>query len=99
MLCVLLCDCGWGGASWNCVRAPSFTRFALCEASKYIFYLRYEAGAIYKKSSREFELILQEVSEPEKRRLAAIWSYWEQNDSREEEEVQVEEGLHPDHAV
>ena len=41
--------------------------------------------------------VIQQVSEAEKLRLVAIWSYWEQNDSGEE--VQVEEGLHPDHAV
>ena len=84
-------------ASWNCVRKPSFTRFALCEASKYIFYLRYESGPIYKPSSRDFELALHEVSVSEKLRLAGIWSYWEQNDSGEEEDVQVD--LHPDHVV
>ena len=86
-------------ASWNCIRAPSFTRFALCEASKYIFYLRYESGPIYKPSSRDFELVLHEVSASEKLRLAGIWSYWEQNDSGEEEDVQIDKSLHPDHVV
>ena len=54
-------------------------QFALCEASKYIFYLRYEAGQLYAPSSRDFELALQEVSEAEKERLRGIWAYWEQD--------------------
>ena len=35
------------------------TQFALCEASKYFFYLRYEAGQLYKPSSRDFGLALR----------------------------------------
>ena len=40
-------------------------QFALCEASKYFFYLRYKSGPIYKPSSRNFDFTLQEVSGPE----------------------------------
>ena len=86
-------------ASWDCARTFSFTRFALCEASKYIFYLRYESGPIYKPSSRDFELALHEVSAAEKLRLAAIWNYWEGAGPEEDEETDGGQAaeIHPDH--
>ena len=65
-------------------------QFALCEASKYFFYLRYE--------SREFHLALQDVSEAEAKRLRAIWEHWEQDDAEESGEV-IDEQLHPDHLI
>ena len=64
------------------------------EASKYIFYLRYESGALYRPATRDFELILHEVAESEKARLEAIWSYWQEGGG--EVEVEIEEGPHPD---
>lgn len=42
---------------------------------------------------------MHEVSEPEKQRLAAIWSYWEGADEGGGDQVAVEEELHPDHRV
>ena len=72
-------------------------QFALCEASKYFFYLRYESGSIYKPASREFQLALQEVSEAEAKRLRAIWQYWDED---KEEIVEVADDLlHPDHSI
>ena len=72
-------------------------QFALCEASKYFFYLRYESGSIYKPSSREFHLALQDVADAEAKRLRAIWQYWEEDT---EESVDVaEDHLHPDHLI
>jgi hypothetical protein len=38
--------------------------------------------------------VLQEVTEPEKARLKAIWSYWQEGGG--EMEVETEEGQHPD---
>ena len=74
-----------------CRRASSF---ALCECSKYFFYLQYESGSLYKPASRDFELELaSEFSEVQ--RLAAIWTFWERD---EPEDVTVDDGLHPDHA-
>ena len=73
-------------------------RFALCEASKYFFYLRYESGPLYKPSSRDFELALQEVSEADAARLRAIWNYWEEESEEESGEAEGD-GLHPDHLV
>ena len=49
----------------------------LCEASKYIFFLTYEKGPIYKPASRDFDLVLQTPSSSEAARLKSIWSYWE----------------------
>jgi hypothetical protein len=72
-------------------------QFALCEASKYIFYVRYEAGQLYKPSSREFELALQAVSEVERGRLQGIWAYWEQDD--ETGAMDIEDEPHPDHRI
>ena len=74
------------------------TQFALCEASKYFFYLRYEAGQLYQPSSRDFELALQEVKVAEARRLQAIWLYWEMDDAPDAVES-VEDGLDPDHML
>ena len=50
-------------------------QFALCECSKWLFYLRYDSGSIYRPSSRDFELALQEVKEVEAARLQAIWMH------------------------
>ena len=72
-------------------------QFALCEASKYFFYLQYESGAIYKPSSRDFHLALHAVSDAEAKRLRSIWEYWEE-DTDESGEV-AEEQLHPDHLI
>jgi len=68
-----------------------------CEASKYIFYLQYESGSIYKPSSRDFDLKLQEIVPAEATRLATIWTFWEK-DSESETEVAVnaEDEVHPD---
>ena len=76
-------------------------QFALCEASKYFFYLRYESGPIYKPSSRSFELTLHEVLEAEMERLRGIWSYWEEDDKMGGDGGgdDDDEGLHPDHRV
>ena len=72
-------------------------QFALCEASKYFFYLRYESGSIYKPASRELHLVLQDVSDAEAKRLRVIWQYWEED---KEEIVEVtEDELHPDHVI
>ena len=72
-------------------------QFALCEAAKYFFYLRYESGPVYKPSSRDFSLNLQEVAETDARRLRSIWDYWEE--AVEEDAGLVEDALHPDHRV
>ena len=50
---------------------------ALCEASKYLFYLRYESGPVYRPTDRETALSLKEVDGAEATRLRAIWTYWE----------------------
>ena len=73
-------------------------QFALCEASKYFLYLRYESGSIYKPASRDIELILKDVNESDAVRLRAIWEYWEQDDA--EESGGVDDDLHhPDHLI
>ena len=75
-------------------------QFALCEASKYFFYLRYESGGLYKPSSRNFDLTLQEVSDVERERLRGIWSYWEDDDKSEgATDGNDDDGLHPDHRI
>ena len=71
---------------------------ALCEASKYIFYLKYEKGPIYKPSARSFDLVLQSTESSEKPRLQSIWNYWEADTEDEGPDVPEDE-LHPDHAV
>ena len=89
----LACFCSWAllGAR----------RFALCEASKYMFFLRYSSGHIYKPSSRMFDLVLQEVKEADAARLRAMWLYWEQDDStgNDAADVAPEDELHPDHRI
>ena len=75
-------------------------QFALCEASKYFFYLRYESGPTYKPSTRDFALTLQEVAESDAQRLRSIWNYWE--DVVEDASVEgptEEDALHPDHRL
>ena len=72
------------------------TQFALCEASKYFFYLRYESGHLYKPSSRDFDLALQAVSEAERERLRGIWAYWEESGGGI---MDIEDELHPDHRI
>ena len=75
-------------------------QFALCEASKYIFYLRYESGPIYKPATRNFELDLQPVDAAEARRLRASWTYWEGAvEDEESPAIAFEEELHPDHCL
>jgi hypothetical protein len=64
------------------------------QASKYIFYLHTSSGALYRPATRDFELELQEVTEQEKARLKAIWSYWQEGVG--ELDVEAEEGAHPD---
>ena len=73
-------------------------QFALCEASKYFFYLRYESGNIYKPASRDIELTLKDVSESDAVRLRAIWEYWEQDDAEESGGVD-DDHFHPYHMV
>ena len=74
-------------------------RFALCEASKYFFYVRYETGGqLHKPSTRDFKLVLQEVSEAERERLRVIWAYWEYDKMVGIMDVEDDE-LHPDHRI
>ena len=70
-------------------------QFALCEASKWLFYLRYESGALYRPSSRDFELSFASWEEADATRLQAIWVYWEQDDAVAG--VVMEDDLHPDY--
>ena len=72
-------------------------QFALCAASKYFFYLRYESGPLYRPASRDFELVLQDVSSAEAKRLRVIWDYWEEGP--EESGEMIDEQLHPDHLI
>ena len=72
-------------------------QFALCEASKYLFYLRYESGPIYKPSV-DRGLTLGPIDATEARRLRAIWTYWEEGPG-EDAVVAPEDDLHPDHRV
>ena len=69
-------------------------QFALCESSKYFFYLRYESGSIYRPSTRDIEVKVQAVPSTEAARLGAIWSYWEEEDV--DEATEVDDDLHPD---
>ena len=71
-------------------------QFALCEASKYFFFLRYESGSIYRPSTRDIEVALQGVVTTEAARLGAIWKYWEAEDV---EDATQEDDLHPDHRL
>ena len=68
-----------------------------CEGSKYLFFLRFEAGTLYKPSTRDFELVLKDIVPADAERLRAIWSYWESEDA--EDISGVEDGLHPDHLL
>ncbi len=68
----------------------------MCEPSKYFFYVRYESGSLYKPSTRDFELVIKDISESNAARLMSIWWYWEDED---DEPCVMDEGLHPDHAV
>ena len=87
------------GCFANLICANSIPRFALCEASKYFFYLRYETGGqLYKPSTRDFKLVLQEVSEAERERLRVIWAYWEYDKTVGIMDVEDDE-LHPDHRI
>ena len=70
---------------------------ALCEASKYFFWLQYESGSVYRPSTRDFELALKDVVPSEAERLSAIWTFWEKDDS-ETEAAPIEEEPHPDQA-
>ena len=72
-------------------------QFALCEGSKYLFYLRFEAGPIYKPSTRDFEIELSDVVAADAERLNVIWDYWE-NEGHEDGEA-PDDNLHPDHRV
>ena len=81
-------------ASTECSLLP---RFALCEASKWLFYLRYDSGAIYRPSTRDFELAFLEVQAAEATRLQAIWMYWERDDAPPDADEAAEDELHPDH--
>ena len=73
-------------------------QLALCEVSKYFFYLRFERGSIYKPATRDFHLALQEVSEAEAKRLRTIWEYWEE-DNADAPGDEMDEELHPDHRI
>ena len=73
-------------------------QFALCEASKYFFYLKYESGPIYKPKAEKSELKLREVDAAEMKRLRSIWTYWE-GAGHEEVVPAQEEELHPDCGV
>ncbi len=68
-------------------------QFALCEASKYFFYLRYGSGALYRPSSRDFDVEVKECLQAEAARLRSIWSYWEEENV---EDATEEDELHPD---
>jgi hypothetical protein len=72
-------------------------QFALCEASKYFFYLRHESGSIYRPSTRDIDVALQGVVTTEAARLGAIWKYWEAEDV--EDATQEDDDLHPDHRL
>ena len=39
---------------------------------------RYGSGSVYRPSSRDFDLALEEVKAADAVRLQAIWTYWEQ---------------------
>ena len=72
-------------------------QFALCEASKYFFYLRYESGSIYKPASKDIELILTDVRESDAARLRAIWDYWQHDETEEGGGDIIDDQFHPDH--
>ena len=72
-------------------------QFALCEASKYFFFLRYESGPIYKPKQEKSALKLEEVDAAEVKRLRSIWTYWE--GAGHEDATAQEEESHPDCVV
>ena len=75
-------------------------QFALCEASKYLVFLRYGSGPMYKPSTRDFLMTLQDASEADAQRLRAIWNYWEETVEEVADVSSVaEDSLHPDHRV
>ena len=69
------------------------------EASKYIFYLKYESGHVYKPSQRDFVLELKNVVPAEAERLRSIWSYWSQESEELDDSAENEEFVHPDHML
>ena len=72
-------------------------QFALCEASNYFFYLRYESGPLYRPASRDFQLVLKGVTPANAKRLRAIWEYWEE--TAEESGEIIDEQIHPDYLI
>ena len=56
-----------------------------------------EVGPLYKPSTRDFELVLKDIVPADAERLRAIWRYWEE--SEDAEEMDTEDGLHPDHLL
>ena len=73
-------------------------QFAICEGSKYIFFLHTGSGPIYKPAVRDFTLTLKPVSAIEAEKLASIWKYWAQEPDEESADV-PEDGPHPDEHV
>ena len=71
----LVLSCSGGRGREGCFKERAAK--ALCEASKYIFFLRYESGPVYRPTDRETVLSLKEVDGAEATRLRAIWTYWE----------------------
>ena len=64
-----------------------------------MFYLTYESGSIHKPASRDFELVLKEISSADADRLAAIWTFWEKDSESENDDVTpapLEQEVHPD---
>ena len=70
---------------------------ALCEASKYFFYLRYASGPLRRPASRDFQSVFQDVSSAEAKSLRAIWEHWEE--IPEESREIINDQLHPDHLI
>ena len=66
------------------------------QGSKYLFFLRYEAGPLYKPSTRDFEIELHDFAPDAAERLYAIWTYWENAD---EGDADGEDELHPDYRI
>ena len=66
------------------------------EASKYIFYLKYDSGHVYKPSQRDFVLELKEVVPAEAERLSSIWNFWSRENEELDESAENEECVHPD---
>ena len=66
------------------------------QGSKYLFFLRYEAGSLYKPSTRDFEIELQHFAPSDAERMYAIGTYWENED---EGDADGEDELHPDYRI